>query len=51
MENSVVMERTKFAGENGSGRGRESARERELCLRNENVNKRQLLWKEHVNVM
>jgi hypothetical protein len=30
MVNSVVMERTKFAGENGSGKGRERARERAL---------------------
>jgi hypothetical protein len=31
MERSVVIERTKFAGENGSGRGRESARENSVC--------------------
>jgi hypothetical protein len=32
MENSVVMERTKFAGENGSDRGRERARARESSV-------------------
>jgi len=50
MGNSVVMERTQFARENGRGRGERDST-RELCLRNENVNKRQFLWKQHVNVM